>query len=74
MVPQANPNIDEWDEEMAEIHKYVEHKEDVLYSESYYCTKNGKIKGMLTIKKEIIVFDPLKCEENNQFEDLSIYS
>jgi len=36
MVPQANPNIDEWDEEMAEIHKYVENREDVLYSESYY--------------------------------------
>ena len=45
---------------MAEIHKYVEHKKDVIRSESYYCTKFGKVKGMLTVKEELIVFDPLK--------------
>lgn len=70
MVAQSAPSmeIEEWDNEIAEIHKYVEHKKDVLRSECYYCTKNGKIKGMLTIKDGIIVFDPLRCDENDKYE------
>lgn len=35
MSSQANPNIniDDWNDEIKEIHKYVEHKKDVLRSE-----------------------------------------
>lgn len=35
MISQANPNIniDDWNDEIKEIHKYVEHKKDVLRSE-----------------------------------------
>lgn len=76
MVSKANPSmeVEDWDNEIAEIHKYVEHKKDVLRSECYYWTKNGKIKGMLTIKDGIIVFDPLRCEENNKYDWLSKYN
>lgn len=73
MVHLSNPNIDvdDWNKEMKEIHKYVESKEEGLKSEWYYCTCHGKAKGMLTIKEGIIVFDPLQSEENKKFEDLS---
>lgn len=75
MVPQVPPSMDveDWDHDLVEIHKYVEHNQDVLRSECYYCTKFGKIKGMLTIKDSIIVFDPLKCDENSRIYDLNNY-
>lgn len=73
MISQANPNIniDDWNDEIKEIHKYVEHKKDVLRSEWYYCTMYGKSKGMLSLTDGIIAFDPLKCSENNRYEDFS---
>lgn len=69
----SETDSDELNSELAEIHKYVEHKSNVLKSEAYYCTPHGKIKGMLTIKDTIIVFDPLKCSENQKYNDLSRY-
>lgn len=75
MILQVTPSIDveDWDDDMIEIHKYVEHNQDLLRSECYYCTKLGKIKGMLTIKDGIIVFDPLKCDENSRIYDICNY-
>ena len=44
-----------------------------LRSECYYCTKDGKVKGMLTVKSSMMVFDPLECKENDEFKDISKY-
>ena len=53
-----------------ELEKYVEHNHDMIKTEWYFWTKTGKIKGMLTLKQEMIIFDPLKCEENSKLIDL----
>jgi hypothetical protein len=34
-------------------------------AEAYYCTKNGKAKGILTLTEHLIMFDPVKCVEND---------
>ena len=36
-------------------------------AEAYYCTKNGKIKGVFTLTEHLILFDPIKCTENDKF-------
>jgi CRISPR/Cas system CMR subunit Cmr4 (Cas7 group RAMP superfamily) len=36
-------------------------------AEAYYCTKNGKAKGILTLTEHLILFDPVKCVENEAF-------
>lgn len=36
-------------------------------AEAYYCTKNGKAKGILTLTEHLIMFDPVKCVENEGF-------
>lgn len=33
-------------------------------AEAYYCTKNGKVKGVLTLTEHLMMFDPIKCAEN----------
>ena len=37
-------------------------------AEAYYCTKNGKAKGILTLTEHLILFDPVKCVENDANE------
>ncbi|CAI2360256.1 unnamed protein product [Moneuplotes crassus] len=66
--------IDDWDSNLKEIHKYVENKEDCLRSEGYYCTLHGNVKGMISIKEGIIIFDPLSSEENEEYDDLSRFN
>ena len=36
-------------------------------AEAYYSTKNGKIKGILTLTEHLIMFDPIVCQENEEF-------
>ena len=35
-------------------------------AEAYYCTQNGKIKGVFTLTEHMIMFDPIICKENEQ--------
>ncbi len=44
----------------------------IFIAEAYYCTKNGKVKGNLTLTEHLILFDPIKCVENDDF--VSFYS
>lgn len=39
-----------------------------IKSEAYYCTKHGRIKGVLTVGDTYIMYDPLYCEENDKFD------
>lgn len=39
----------------------------------YYCTEQGKIKGELQISRSRIFFEPVKCNENNEFSQLKPY-
>lgn len=63
----------DWDSKIKRIHEFIEHSSNLIRVECYYWTKYGKIKGMLTMKDEIIVFDPLKWEENDKFIDTGRY-
>jgi len=38
-----------------------------LSGEGYYCTKNGKVKGVFTLTEHLVMFDPIKCSENEKF-------
>jgi major membrane immunogen (membrane-anchored lipoprotein) len=37
----------------------IESENKIIKSEAYYCTKHGKVKGLLTIADTYIMFDPL---------------
>lgn len=39
----------------------------LIIAEAYYCTKNGKVKGNLSLTEHLILFDPVKCSENDSF-------
>jgi hypothetical protein len=39
----------------------------IAVAEAYYCTKNGKVKGNLTLTEHLVLFDPIKCRENEPF-------
>ena len=41
-----------------------------LKYEGYYCTSIGQIKGVLTLNEDVLMFDPIKCEGNNEHTDL----
>jgi hypothetical protein len=45
----------------------VEEDNKVVKSEAYYCTKHGRVKGVLTVSDTYIMYDPLYCGENNKF-------
>ena len=36
-------------------------------AEAYYCTENGKVKGVLTVTEHLLMFDPIRCSENDSF-------
>lgn len=40
----------------------------LMKSETYYCTKHGRIKGILTIADTYLMFDPLYCDENEKYD------
>lgn len=40
---------------------YIENKPNKIKTEAYYCTKNGKVKGVITLTEHLIMFDPIKC-------------
>jgi hypothetical protein len=42
--------------------------------EAYYCTKLGRVKGLMSVKDKIIMYDPIRCEENCEFGDSDINS
>ena len=42
--------------------------------EAYYCTKLGRVKGLMSVKDKIIMFDPIRCEENREFGEADINS
>lgn len=46
----------------------VERDNKIMKSEAYYCTKHGRVKGILTISDTYIMYDPLYCEENSKFD------
>lgn len=39
----------------------------MLIAETYYCTDRGKVKGILTLTEHLILFDPIKCLENESY-------
>lgn len=44
----------------------------IIYNvaEAYYCTKNGKVKGVFTLTEHLILFNPIKCTENDKLVNL----
>ena len=46
---------------------------DSIKTEVYYCTQEGKVKGILTVNPYLVMFDPIKCKENEKFVDLITY-
>lgn len=46
----------------------VEEESKLLKSEAYYCTKHGRVKGILTIADSYLMYDPLYCDENEKFD------
>lgn len=46
----------------------IESENKIIKSEAYYCTKHGKVKGLLTIADTYIMFDPLYWEENDKYD------
>jgi len=52
----------------------VESENRIVKSEAYYCTKHGRIKGVLTIADTYIMYDPLYCEENNKLDQETLIS
>jgi len=39
----------------------------IAIAETYYCTQVGKIKGVMTLTDDLIMFDPLTCAENEKY-------
>lgn len=35
-------------------------------ADAYYCTKNGMVKGVLTLGEHLILFNPIQCTENDK--------
>lgn len=73
-------NISECDQ--IQLSYFIEHKPNKIKSnifqrlrifilaDAYYCTKNGKIKGIMTLTEHLVMFNPIKCSENEQFVSL----
>lgn len=56
-------NKDELDEEVKEFIE-LEEETKIIKSETYYWTKHGRVKGILTISDTYVMFDVISCEEN----------
>jgi len=63
-------NIDESMKDFIEI----EHENKIVKSEAYYCTKHGRIKGVLTIADTYVMYDPLYCDENKELKQETLGS
>jgi hypothetical protein len=46
----------------------VEQENQVVKSEAYYCTKHGRVKGVLTVADTYLMYDPLFCDENSKYD------
>ena len=55
------------DQHEVQVSDYVENNVESLKTEAYYCTRRGKVKGILTLNKYLLMFDPITCKENNEF-------
>ena len=40
---------------------------DKYKTEAYYCTQKGKVKGILTLTNNLLLFDPIRCDDNAAF-------
>lgn len=57
------------------IEEHVDFKDSSrVKTEAYYCTKHGKVKGVLTVRDAIILFDPLLCKENEPYRKWDLNS
>ena len=43
-------------------------------TECYYCTKHGKVKGIMCVKDKIIMYDPIQCKENEFLKKFDLNS
>eukprot|EP00347_Sterkiella_histriomuscorum_P017009 403351003 len=71
MFCQLTSNADK-QREVSEFDKiqlsyYIDHKPNKILTDAYYCTKNGKVKGIMTLTEHLILFNPIKCNENEPF-------
>jgi hypothetical protein len=46
---------------------YFQILNNILIAEAYYCTSNGKVRGVLTLTDTLLMFDPSKCIKNQKF-------
>jgi hypothetical protein len=46
------------------------HKQNYILAEAYYATKDGKVKGILTVTEHLIMFDPIRAQENESFVNI----
>lgn len=51
---------------------FIHYQSDKTSTEAYYCTKNGKVRGNLTLTEHLIIFDPAKCPENASFVSIDL--
>ena len=66
-----NTTLDE--ERKSKLEEYVDFKNiHWVKTECYYCTKHGKVKGIMSVKDEIIMYDPIICKENENFKKWDI--
>lgn len=66
----SNGGIDEAMKDFIE----VESENKIVKSETYYCTKHGRVKGVLTVADTYIMYDPLYCDENNKLNQETLGS
>lgn len=52
----------------------VESEHKIVKSETYYCTKHGRVKGVLTVADSYLMYDPLYWEENNKYDQETLGS
>lgn len=58
-------NRDELDDEVKDFIE-LEEETKIIKSETYYWTKHGRVKGILTVSDTYIMFDVVNCEENTK--------
>lgn len=57
------------------IQEYVDFKDlNRVKTECYYCTKHGKVKGIMCVKDKIIMYDPIQCKENEFLKKFDLNS
>ena len=57
------------------IEEHVDFKDlNRIKTEAYYQTKHGKVKGIMTVRDKLIMYDPIQCEENEPYKKFDINS